>query len=55
MKKILRLMWMAQKPGGVLPYLGYTGAQGYTGATGQGMVFWPSCRKQGIQFDSPLS
>ena len=43
------------KAWGVLPYLGYTGGQGYTGAAGQGMVFWPSCRKQGIQFDLPLS
>ena len=23
--------------------------------TGQGMVFWPRCPKQGIQFDLPLS
>ena len=25
------------------------------GATGQGMVFWPCCPKQGMQFDLPLS
>ena len=43
------------KAQGVLPYLGYTGGQGYTGAAGQGMVFWPRCCKQGIQFDLPLS
>ena len=24
-------------------------------AAGQGMVFWPCCPKQGIQFDLPLS
>ena len=24
-------------------------------ATGQGMVFWPRCPKQGIQLDLPLS
>ena len=24
-------------------------------ATGQGMVFWPRCPKQGVQFDLPLS
>lgn len=24
-------------------------------AAGQGMVFWPRCPKQGIQFDLPLS
>ena len=24
-------------------------------AVGQGMVFWPRCPKQGIQFDLPLS
>ena len=24
-------------------------------AAGQGMVFWPHCPKQGIQFDLPLS
>ena len=26
-----------------------------TGQGGQGMVFWPHCPKQGIQFDLPLS
>ena len=24
-------------------------------AAGQGMVFWPRCPKQGVQFDLPLS
>ena len=24
-------------------------------AAGQGMVFWPRCLKQGVQFDLPLS
>ena len=24
-------------------------------AAGQGMVFWPCCPRQGIQFDLPLS
>ena len=36
--------------GGVLPFLGYT-----VRAAGQGMVFWPRCPKQGIQFGLPLS
>ena len=30
------------------------GLYGYV-PTGQGMVFWPRCPKQGIQFDLPLS
>ena len=43
-----------------IPYYGLWG--GYSliwvlqvRATGQGMVFWPCCAKQGIQFDLPLS
>ena len=37
-------------PGRILPYLGIWGR-----AARQGMVFWPRCPKQGVQFDLALS
>ena len=37
--------------GGGTPLLGFIRVR----AAGQGLVFWPRCLKQGIQFDLPLS
>ena len=34
-----------------LPYLGY----GDVRAAGKGMVFWPRCSEQGIQFHSEIT
>ena len=42
--------YIGSNPGGVLPYLGYTGTCHWTG-----YGFCPPCPKQGKQFDLPLS